>query len=189
MSYDPLILKQIDGHIVPPDDFLDVLFQTVRGIEDFIFAPNSEPNDVYGVITTELPFTKDILTRKAYMCMILLALLAMESDYNWEEGADTTAGAEKPDEVETGIAQVSANSMNFGDLREFAKTVGINSTVDFIRLMKIKHSFAIQYIIRLLRITYKANGPIVHKHINGWLNLEVVEAIKLCLNPPVSSNS
>lgn len=187
--YDPLILKEIDGHVVPPTEFLDTLIETVCGMTDSIFAPNAELNDVYSEVSKELPFTKDILTRKAYMCMILLALLAFESDYKWEEGADTTAGPEKPDEVETGIAQVSANSMNFGDLREFAATVGIKTTEDFIRLMKIKHSFAIQYIIRLLRITYKANGPIVHKLINGWLDLNVVNALKVCLNPPVSSNS
>lgn len=172
------IFEPVDNHKVPPEDFIDVMVDTIKGMDDSVFAPIAKA-EVYSAVGNELPYTKDPLTRKAYMCEILRCLAAFESDYNWNEGADSTAGPEKSDEVETGAFQVSANSMNFGNLREFAKeSVGIVTTQQFIDLIKTKHSFAVQYIIRLLRITVAANGPILHKHINGWLSMDAVNEFK-----------
>lgn len=179
-NYGPEILKPVDTHIKPPTDVLDVLVDTIKAMPDSDFASN-EIYDIYSSVEAELGTSTDLITRKAQMCAALKALLAFESDYNWNEGADTTAGKETPEETETGIAQVSANSMNFGNLREFAATVGIKTSQQFIVLMKQKHSFAIEYIIKLLRLTIEANGPVLHKHINGWISKELVTEFELCL--------
>lgn len=174
------IFSSVDNHKVPPQDFIDVIVDTIKGMDDSVFAPIAKA-EIYSAVGNELPYTKDPLTRKAYMCEILRCLAAFESDYNWNEGADTTAGPEKPDEEETGAFQVSANSMNFGNLKSFFyERFGMgNDTINlFIWAMKNKHSFSIEYIIRLLRITIAANGPILHKHINGWLSMDAVNEFK-----------
>lgn len=178
--YGPAILKAVDTHVVPPIAFLEVLIDTIKSMPDSDFAPN-EVFDVYSSVEEVLLPTTDPITRKAQMCEILRALAAFESDYNWNEGADTTAGKETPEEEETGCFQVSANSMNFTGLREFAKAIGIVTTQQFITQMKLKHSFAVEYIVKLLRITVKANGPVLHKAINGWITPEAVNEFKSCL--------
>lgn len=179
-NYGPAILKPVDTHIKPPTDFLDVLVDTIKSMPDSDFASN-EVYDIFSSVEKELGLSTDLLTRRGQMCECLRVLAAFESDYNWNEGADTTAGKETPEEEETGAFQVSANSMNFGNLKEFTKTIGIVTIQQFIDLMKKKHSFAVQYIVKLLRITIKANGPVVHKLINGWVTPEAVEEFKLCL--------
>lgn len=181
MNFSTNIKKQVDTHVVPPDEFLETVILTIKGMANDVFEPIEGVFEVYASCASELGESTDSLVRKAQMCEILRCLCAFESDYNWNEGADSTAGKETPEEEETGIAQVSANSMEFGNLRAFAATIGIKTTQDFIRLMKLKHSFAIEYTIQLLRITVKANGPVLHKHINGWLSKEAVEDFKLLL--------
>ena len=90
-------------------------------------------------------------------------LAGFEPSWNWNAGVDTTNPAStRPDTIEAGAWQVSANSMSFGqELRNLVlRNVASLDGDDFQHAMKQDHQLAMEYIARLLRRTVDHNGPV-----------------------------
>jgi len=164
---------------VPPDDFIAELIEWGRNAPDEIFATNNEPRDVYDSVLAKLgPWQgkrgspERILHRKAVMLEILRVLAGFESSWDWSEGVDiTNPTSNKPDTMEAGAWQVSANSRVFGeDLRRITPPDGY----EFQRLMKSNKRLAIEYAARLLRRTTHHNGPVKRHEIDPYLSRESV---------------
>lgn len=165
-------LHPVPNRGVPSTSFLDQMVDIFRTLPDSLFVPNSN-NDVYSLTVGVLGPWQGILHRKAAMAEIARVTAGFESSWEWAEGADKSAGPEKPDEVETGAFQVSANSMNFDpSLRAFvdARIVGGNATAQqFVHLMKLSPPTAVEYFVRLARISYSWDGPLKRKEVNECL--------------------
>ena len=172
---------------IPPDDFLSELVTWAKTAPDEIFAVNSNPADIYSCMKPYLGPWPDLLHRKAAMLEALRVLAGMESSWNWNEGRDTSAGPETPQEMEAGAWQVSADGRVFGaDLEGLYGNLTLGATVvpgttledtqayAFQAAMKSNHSAACEWIARLLRWTVKANGPTLNKSgsnsIYQWLS-------------------
>lgn len=153
-------LKSVPDRGTPPASFLDILIDTLKALPDEVFVQN--PNDdIYNKVNETLgPFTS-ILQRRAVMAEALRVLAGFESSWNWNEGRDTSAGPETPEEEESGAFQVSANSM--------AKDPSLPACVDrlcghhdvttFIHAMKTP-KISVEYCARLLRVSTSWDGPI-----------------------------
>ena len=121
-----------NGPGAPPTAFLDELFRVIAALPDEVFAPNERP-DLYSVLAPKLGPWKGTLHRRAALACALMVDAGFESGWNWNEGADTTAGYETPVEQETGAWQVSANSLGFDSslkdcLARYAGAVGNDET-------------------------------------------------------------
>src|SRR6478672_8037347 len=78
-----------EQHESPPNSFLDQLIDAINPLPDAVFE-QSNRHDIYSVMLGSLgPYT-DLLHRKAVMCEVLRVQAAFESDWNWNEGVDTT---------------------------------------------------------------------------------------------------
>lgn len=156
----------IKGHGACPDEFLSTIMASMLALPDAVFAPKPSippdtSHDVYSLIVPVLGPWSSVQHRRAAMCEVLRVVPAFESDFNWNEGADTTAGAETPEETETGAFQVSANSMAFDP--SLAQCVlsamgGVTPQL-FIAGMKENHTLACQYVARLFRFNTRWSGP------------------------------
>jgi hypothetical protein len=150
---------------VAPDDFLNALVDFGRTAPDNVFAP-SPRFDIYSALHTPLApgGWVSLPQRRAGMLEGLRILAAEESGWNWNCGVDTTnqRSQEKIECRETGIFQVSANSMNLdASLKTYIKNyLGTTDNQTFINAMKSDHKLAIEYCARLLRINLKWDGPI-----------------------------
>lgn len=178
----------------PPDSFLAELVSWGRSADDSIFATNSEPNDVFNLVVPQLGPWKGTpgsdewyLNRKAAMLEIMRVLAGFESSWNWNEGADASAGPETPEEEEAGAWQISANSISFGeDLRALWEGNGIGTALEFQGATKVNHVFAMEYAARLFRHTNLHNGPL--KNLSGnnsvypWLSRTAMEEFKTLLS-------
>lgn len=157
-------LRPVPGHGSAPVAFLDVLVDTIKSLPDEVCAPNSSQGnkDIYNVMLPVLGPWQGLLHRKAVMCEVLRVVAAFESGWNWNEGADTTAGPETPTEEEAGAFQVSANSMAFDpSLMEcVVKYSGSSAASQFIRWMKMNHPLAVEYAARLFRFNTRWDGPV-----------------------------
>lgn len=148
------------GHGHVPDSFLDVLVAWAKAESDSVFAENSN-YDVYSLTKPVLgPYTS-LLHRKAVMCEWLRLNGGFESDWNWLEGRDTTAGDQTPDEMEAGAFQVSYNSVHLGaDLGPFLMQRGITDAESFQRELKANPALQCAYTARLWRANYRHwSGP------------------------------
>ena len=128
-----------------------------------IFAKNNNSDDIYARVKPFLGPFEDNEHRRAIMLEVLRVLGGIESDWKWTEGADGSAGSNRElNEIETGLFQVSSNSMAHGrDLRALVvRRVGSDKDSKFIEAMKADHALAMEYIARLLRHTCRANGPL-----------------------------
>jgi hypothetical protein len=155
----------------PSVSFLERVLAVCLSLSDDVFAENDN-YDIYSVLSPKLgPFEPtDILKRRAAMCEACRVTAAYESDYNTQEGADTTAGPETLSEEETGAWQVSENSIYLdktGNLKtrviqvcNLPQNVS-NSALEmaFISVMKSNPNFAIEYVMRLFRVNTKWSGP------------------------------
>lgn len=168
-------LHPVPNQGVPPRDFLDQLVDTLGGLPDSDFAPNAHA-DIYSSLVGVLGPWEGILHCRAAMAEGLRVLAALESGWRWEEGQDTTAGQEAPDEMEAGIFQESANSMNFSpDLRAYVVSkCGSDHPAAFQALMKSDHDAVIVYAVMLLRLTIKTNGPLIRGEVARYVRRDAV---------------
>ncbi len=124
-----------------PIHFLDELLDWGRTAPDEIFASN-EASDIYSSVRNTLGPWRDLRHRRAVMLEVLRVLGGFESSWNWREGVDTNnPDSDTPVEIEAGIFQVSANSMNFGpELRSLVRRrEGATDPLTFQRAMKDDH--------------------------------------------------
>lgn len=163
-------LSSVANHGKPPVAFLDELVSVIKALPDEVFAPNDNV-DIYSLMAPILGPWRGMPHRRAAMAEVLRVDAAFESSWNWNEGADSTAGPENPDEMEAGAWQVSANSMNFDQsLKECVQSAAksINPFV-FQAAMKDNHALAVEYAARLFRFNTRWSGPANR----GWIQKAV----------------
>ncbi|MFZ1219617.1 MAG: M15 family metallopeptidase [Chthoniobacterales bacterium] len=184
-----------EQHQSPPNSFLDQLIDAINPLPDAVFAQNNQ-HDIYSVMLGSLgPYT-DLLHRKAVMCEVLRVQAAFESDWNWNEGVDTTnqhSLADKRGE-ETGAFQVSWDSMHFDtSLKDCVRPFFQPDDVDaFINQMKLNHALAVEYCARLLRFNTTWCGTINHASmVISHVRRDAVAEFKsfLQLNPVAGGDS
>lgn len=191
MKYTAL-LSPVKGRGKPPAAFLDELVAWARTAPDEIFDVNNQPGDVMPRLAVLLGPWKGsnaeiLLQRKCCMLELLRCLGGFESSWNWNEGVDKTnktsmrliAGQE------TGIFQVSYDSLNLEKtgrtLRDLLARKRIAGVQSFINAMKADHTLALEYCARLLRISYKWDGPLLRHEIDSSLSRAAVAEFKQLL--------
>lgn len=170
------------NHGAPPDSFLWALLDWAKTEDEFVFSPNAA-DDIYSLMAEALgPYTSS-LHRKAVMCEVLRVLPGDESDWHWTEGRDTTAGAQKPEEMEAGAFQVSYDSRHLGsDLVAFLEAHGIFNAEQFQEKIKASPQLDLEYTARLLREPYKRwDGPINRGWIAGQVSRDAVAEFQTLL--------
>ena len=171
----------------PSPAFLNEMIDWAKTAPDALFAPNSG-HDVYELFEPQLGPYGGPLHRKAAMLEILRVLGGYESSWNWNEGVDTSKDKSlfHSYSEETGAFQVSADSMNDRPTLKaaFAK-VSPNDLSDaaFIKVMKTNHKFALEYAVRLFRITTAENGPFSAKEFKTFLRRDAVAEFEIFLKP------
>jgi hypothetical protein len=157
----------------PPTTFLDELVDWALLAPDELFLPNAVL-DVYSAVVRQLGPYGIGAHRKAVMLEVLRCLAGLESMWNWNQGVHgSKPQAKTSHNEEAGAFQVSADSMGNGQsLKDYAQaTLGATDDATFISGMKSNHAFAIEYTVRLLRITVGHWGPFVRsKSIFSQLN-------------------
>jgi len=160
----------------PPVSFLDELVDWGIAAPDALFAPNAT-TDIYSSVMPQLgPYGLPV-HRKAVMLEVLRVLAGHESTWNWNEGVHASKSARKTSHnEETGAFQVSADSMDLDkSLKDFVQaTIGATDDATFIARTKSDHKFAIDYVVRLLRINTRWNGPISRRRIHSELKKTAV---------------
>jgi len=148
---------------VPPDDFLAELTAWGKTAPEDIFAPNDH-YDIFNKVKPELGPYETPIKRRAVMLEVMRVLAGFESSWDWTEGIDTSkTGADTDENAEAGAWQVSYDSRRI-DPSLFSMLIGkgIVSGIEFQRIMKFDHTFAMEYAARLFRARngWKANGPL-----------------------------
>ncbi len=169
-------LQRVHNRRHIPTDFLDELVAWGKSAPEEIFVSNAF-TDIYSSVRNTLGPWESTQHRRAVMLEVLRVLGGFESSWNWNEGRDTAnPDSDTPVEIEAGIFQVSANSMNFGpELRSLVRRrAGATDPETFQRAMKADHELAIEYTARLLRRTIRHHGTIRDNHIHPWLRREAV---------------
>lgn len=163
-----------------PASFLQELVEWGKRAPDEIFAANDVDPDIYVYVKPELGPWDGALHRRAVMLEVLRVLAGFESSWRWEEGRDLAANNTSAETEETGIFQVSANSMAFDrSLRNLViDRLGTDHPRRFITGMKVDHALALEYAARLLRHTIRHNGPVLRREINRWLRRDAVEEFR-----------
>ena len=150
-------------HGNPPNSFLDQLIDAINPLPDEVFEKNDN-HDIYSVMLGSLGPYNGLLHRKAVMCEVLRIQAGFESDWHWNEGVDTnnTNSTHHKEGEETGVFQVSWNSMRFDDsLRDcMDRIAGAHDVLTFIEKMKSNHALAVEYCARLLRFNTTWCGTI-----------------------------
>jgi hypothetical protein len=161
---------------VPPDSFLTELVTWGRSAKEELFAPNANPNDIYSSVKPILGPWAGGGYRRATMLEVMRVLAGFESSWNWNEGVDVTNRTSvTPETIEAGAWQVSMNALAFGqDLKDLTQkaigTLNYSEGDRFQLEMKKNHTFAMEFIARLLRHTCKHNGPVLRHEIDPWLS-------------------
>ncbi len=165
----------------PPTPFLDELVDWALLAPDELFQPNAV-FDVYSSVVGQLGPYGIGAHRKAVMLEVLRCLAGLESMWNWDQGVDGVKEvANNSHNEEAGAWQCSADSMANGQsLRDFVQdTLGATDDETFITGMKANHTFAIEYTVRLLRITINEWGPFVRsRSIFAQLNRASVKEFR-----------
>ncbi len=165
----------------PPVTFLDELVDWALRASDELFLPNAG-FDVYSAVVRQLGPYGIGAHRKAVMLEVLRCLAGLETMWDWNHGVDSDKqGPKTSHNEEAGAFQVSANSMGKGQsLKDYAQaTLGATDDATFISGMKSNHAFAIEYTVRLLRITIAHHGPFVtSRSIYGQLNRASVKEFR-----------
>ena len=115
------------------------------------------------------------------MLEVLRVLAGRESSWRWNAGVDTSKSVKNTSRNEdAGAFQVSADSMGLdqGPKDYSHATLGATDDRTFITGMKSNHKFAIEYTARLLKVTIRHHGSIVHHHIHGELKRAAVNELK-----------
>ncbi len=164
----------------PPVSFLDEMVDWALLAPDDLFLPNTAM-DIYSSVVRQLGPYGIGAHRKAVMLEVLRVLAGRETMWNWNAGVDAgKAVANTSHNEEAGAFQVSADSMGLDQsLKDYAlATLGGTDDATFITGMKSNHPFAIEYTARLLRITIRHHGPILHGHIHGELSKAAVKEFR-----------
>lgn len=165
----------------PPTTFLDELVDWGLLAPDELFLPNTA-FDAYSALAPQLGPYRPGAHRKAVMLEVLRCLAGLETMWDWNHGVDTNKSEENtPNTEEAGAFQCSASSMvNGTSLKDYVQaTLGATDDQTFIRGTKANHPFAIEYCVRLLRITIKHHGPFVtSKSIFGAVSRNAVQEFK-----------
>lgn len=145
----------------PPDSFLQELVEWGRRAPESIFAPNTN-SDIYTKVKPELGPWDSIIYRKAVMLEVMRVLAGFESSWDWKEGVDTSRlGPDSPENSEAGAWQVSYDARRLApELGDILKCKGITSGIKFQQVTKFDHSFAMEFVARLMRHNTKHNGPL-----------------------------
>jgi len=162
----------------PPDSFLTELVEWGLSAPPEIFAPNSNPDDIYSAVRPILGPWQNLLHRRAAMLEVMRVHAGFESSWNWNEGVDVTnqTSLHNKNGEETGIFQVSFDSTLLNDhaMKAFAVEHGIGSPGSFIPEMKRNHPLALEYYARLVRVNIKWAGPLIRHEIDPWLSAAAV---------------
>jgi hypothetical protein len=165
----------------PPVTFLDELVDWALRAPDELFLPNAVM-DAYSAVVRQLGPYGIGAHRKAVMLEVLRCLAGLETMWDWNHGVDGgKPQAKTSHNEEAGAFQVSADSMGNGQsLKDYAQaTLGGTDDATFISGMKSNHAFAIEYTVRLLRITIHHHGPFVNsRSIYGQLNRASVKEFR-----------
>jgi hypothetical protein len=102
--------------------------------------------------------------------------------WDWRHGVDGNKTEVKTSHTEeAGAFQCSATSLDLDkSLMDYCRaTLGATDDATFISGTKSNHAFAIEYCVRLLRITIRHHGTIVNsKSIFGQLSRNAVQEFK-----------
>lgn len=146
----------------PPNAFLDELLAIMKPLPNVLFEPNPH-RDLYSLLALVLGPWTSTTHRKAAMAEALVCDGGFESDWNWKESVDTTNAHSMANPIgqETGLWQVSADSMGLDpSLRAFIiEKLGSDNPLTFIPAMKENHALAVEYTIRLFRVSTRWSGP------------------------------
>jgi len=163
------------GHGAPADSFLELEIAWAKSEDPIVFAPNAN-RDIYSLIAPVLAPQgwTSALHRRAGLCEVLRVLAGDESDWAWQCGRDTTAGRQRPEQMEAGAFQVSYDSRLLGpDLQAFLLARGITDAWSFQSRVKADPVLDLAYTGRLLREEYRRwDGPINR----GWIAAQVSPA-------------
>lgn len=173
----------VDDQGVPPDSFLRELVGWAAGADLGIFAENSEPYDVMGLIKPTLGPWKSIYHRRAALLETMRVLGGFESSWNWMEGKDMSSHKENDAEtMSSGLWQVSFNSRQQGrDLKDLLRSTMVGDGIDFQIVTKQNHLFAMEYAARLFRHTTHANGPLLRGEVLPFLSRDAVAEFEALL--------
>lgn len=171
---------------VPPDSFLQELVTWGRSAAPDIFAPNTNPRDIYADVVGILGPWVNLLHRRAAMLEVMRVHAGFESSWNWNEGVDLTnqTSMTDPQGEETGIFQVSFDSSYLGNgaMKPFAVANGIGTVGSFIPAMKANHRLAMEYYARLVRVSIAWAGPLIGHHIDPWLSRAACDEFQTLLS-------
>jgi len=174
-------------HGSPPNSFLDQLIDAINPLPDEVFAENDR-NDIYSVMQSALGPWTGLRHRKAAMCEVLRVQAAFESDWNWNEGVDTTNHQSMThlEGQETGAFQVSADSMRFDASLPACvdRLAHQHDVLTFINAMKSNHALAVEYCARLLRLNTTWCGTIDdHSQVVAHVRRDAVAEFQTFMQP------
>lgn len=172
------------GHAGPSITFLLLLTQWGKTEDESVFAPNDHlgDKDIYNILYEKLGPYPTPLFRRAVIMEGLRCIGGDESDWNWKEGRDTTAGPETPDEMEAGVFQMSYDSRHLGaDLQAYLTLRGITTADQFQQRMKNDPMFDMGYTARTLRDATRWDGPTNRGWVAAQVRPECVQEFLLAL--------
>lgn len=165
------------GHGKPPLAFLILETKWGKTEEESVFAQNDHlgDKDIYNVVYKKLGPYPSAIYRRAVMLEVMRVLAGDESDWNWREGRDTTAGPQTPDQMEAGCFQVSYDSRHLGaDLQAYLTLRGITSAEQFRQAIMDDPIFDMAYTARLLRDSTRWDGPLNRQWVTDQVRPECV---------------
>jgi len=167
----------------PPDEFLEQLVDWAKHAPMDLFAPNSEPADIYTYVKPVLGPWTSVEYRRGVLLEVMRVHAGFESSWNWNEGVDTTNHTSMThlEGQETGAFQVSFDSTYIDNhrLAHFAQSEDIDTPQEFIPRMKLDHELALTYYARLVRFNVQWAGPIKRGEILPWLSRKSAEELRI----------
>lgn len=145
-----------------PISFLGEMVEWAKSADDAIFAPNNH-TDIYSKVKPELGPFESMAHRKAIMLEVMRVLALFESSCDWTEGVDTSRlGSTTPENAEAGAWQVSYDARNLDpiNLGGMLKANMVTNGIRFQQITKFNHTFAMEFVARLMRRNTKHNGPL-----------------------------
>lgn len=173
-----------------PEAFLTEMVEWAKTAPAEIFDVNPL-NDIYSKVNPELgPYTS-LVHRKAVMLEVMRVLAGFESSWKWNEGVDVSrAGDNTAENSEAGAWQVSYDARKLAPvLQGLITSKGIKNGVEFQKVTKSDHEFAMEFVATLMRHSVRHNGPlykseernIIRKSLRGpehsiypWLSKDAV---------------
>ncbi len=180
-----------------PEAFLAEMVLWARGAPDEIFDVNPL-KDIYFKVKPELGPYESLLHRKAVILEVMRVLAGFESSWDWKEGVDVSrAGDDTSENSEAGAWQVSYDARKLAPvLQDLISAKGIKNGVEFQKVTKSDHPFAMEFVARLMRVTHRHNGPlyrgeernVIRKNLRGaehsiypWLSRDAVKEFETLL--------